>query len=40
VLQVYPHVALIALLGCDYRLEYEVSLSSRYWPDTPIRQRI
>ena len=40
VLEVYPHVALLALVDCDYRLEYKVSRSSRYWPGLPIRQRI
>lgn len=40
VLEVYPHVALLALLGLDYRLEYKVSRSSRYWPAASIRQRI
>lgn len=40
VLEVYPHVALLALLGCDYRLAYKVSRSSRYWPDQPIRWRL
>lgn len=40
VLEVYPNVAVLALLGCDYRLEYKVSRSSRYWPGLPIQQRI
>jgi predicted RNase H-like nuclease len=40
VLEVYPHVALLALLGLNYRFEYKVNRSTRYWPDQPIRQRI
>lgn len=40
VLEVYPHVAVLALLGCDYRLPYKISRSRRYWPGLPVRQRI
>jgi len=40
VLEVYPHVALLGLVGCDYRLPYKISRSRRYWPGLPVRQRI
>lgn len=41
-LEVYPHVALLALLQLDFRLPYKVSRSSQYWKNDkpPIRTRI
>ena len=30
-IECYPHVALLALLKCDYRLPYKVSRSAQYW---------
>lgn len=40
-LEVYPHVALLALLELDFRLPYKVSRSSQYWrkerPTIPTR---
>ena len=30
-IEVYPHVALLALLGRDYRVPYKVSRSAQYW---------
>ena len=30
-IEVYPHVALLALLGRDYRVPYKVSRSLQYW---------
>ena len=40
VLEVYPHVALLTLLGADYRLPYKVSRSSKYWPGETLQRRI
>jgi predicted RNase H-like nuclease len=31
-LEVYPHVALVELMGLEKRLPYKVSKSTRYWP--------
>ena len=39
VIEVYPHPALISLLGCDYRVPYKVSKTNRYWPKTPKHER-
>ncbi len=39
-LEVYPHPALLALLGRDYRVPYKVSRSRRYWPMQPPARRI
>jgi len=40
VLEVYPHTALLALLGLDYRLPYKLSRARRYWPEeTPVARR-
>jgi predicted RNase H-like nuclease len=33
-LEVYPHPAVMALLGRDYRVPYKVSRASKYWPGT------
>jgi predicted RNase H-like nuclease len=40
VIEVYPHVALLALLQVDYRVPYKVSRSQRYWPGLPVPERI
>ena len=39
-LEVYPHPALLALLGRAYRVPYKLSRSRRYWPDQSVPQRI
>jgi predicted RNase H-like nuclease len=39
-IEVYPHPALLALLSCDERVRYKVSKSRKYWPDTPVLERI
>ena len=38
--EVYPHPAILSLLGITYRLPYKVSRSRRYWPGVGIRGRI
>lgn len=37
--EVYPHSALMALTGADYRLAYKVSRSRRYWPESSPAER-
>jgi len=37
--EVYPHPALLALLGCTYRVPYKVSKSGKYWPGTSVAHR-
>ncbi len=39
-IEVYPHPALLALLGASYRIPYKVQKSSRYWPGVDVRERI
>lgn len=39
-IEVYPHPALLALLGASYRIPYKVQKSSRYWPHINLRERI
>ena len=39
-IEVYPHVSLLALTGRDFRLPYKVQRSSRYHPGATIRERI
>ncbi|MGE3509193.1 MAG: DUF429 domain-containing protein [Vicinamibacterales bacterium] len=39
-IEVYPHPALLALLGAAYRVPYKVQKSSRHWPGLSPRQRI
>ena len=34
-----PHVALLALLKCDYRLPYKVSRSGQYWKAEKLTRR-
>jgi predicted RNase H-like nuclease len=38
--EVYPHPALLTLLGRDYRVPYKVSRSSKYWPGASVPERI
>jgi predicted RNase H-like nuclease len=38
--EVYPHPALLALLGDEYRVPYKVSRSGRYWPGATVGERI
>ncbi|MFK7896211.1 MAG: DUF429 domain-containing protein [Myxococcota bacterium] len=39
-IEVYPHPALLRLLGLDYRLPYKVSRSSQYWKGESVEARI
>jgi predicted RNase H-like nuclease len=39
-IEVYPHPALLALLGRDYRVPYKVSRSGRYWKGASVPARI
>jgi predicted RNase H-like nuclease len=39
-LEVYPHPALLTLLGRDYRVPYKVSKSKKYWPRATVQERI
>jgi len=39
-IEVYPHPALLMLLGRSYRLPYKVSRSSKYWPGACVVERI
>jgi predicted RNase H-like nuclease len=38
--EVYPHPALLRLLGADYLVPYKVSKSLSYWPGTSVEERI
>lgn len=33
-IEVYPHVALLRLLGAEYRIPYKVGKTTSYWPGT------
>jgi predicted RNase H-like nuclease len=37
--EVYPHPALLSLLGASYRVPYKVSRSTRYWPGRSTLER-
>ena len=39
-IEVYPHPALLVLLGRSYRVPYKVTRSAQYWPGTSVRERI
>lgn len=39
-IEVYPHQALLMLLGRDYRVPYKVSRSWKYWPGASVSERI
>ena len=38
--EVYPHPALLTLLGSEYRIPYKVAKSLNYWPKKTVVQRI
>ncbi len=38
--EVYPHPALLTLLEREYRVQYKVAKSHRYWPKSTVMQRI
>jgi predicted RNase H-like nuclease len=38
-LEVYPHPAIVELLGLERRLEYKVSKSCRFWPRATLSER-
>jgi predicted RNase H-like nuclease len=38
-IEVYPHPALLELLGAPYRVPYKVGRSARYWPGVPPAER-
>jgi predicted RNase H-like nuclease len=37
--EVYPHPALLVLLGADYRVPYKLSRARRYWPELSPSER-
>jgi predicted RNase H-like nuclease len=39
-LEVYPHPALLRLLGAPYRLPYKVANRRKYWPDATPAERL
>jgi predicted RNase H-like nuclease len=39
-LEVYPHAALMVLLGLSERFPYKVSRSARYWPELSAAHRV
>lgn len=39
VIEVYPHPALLALTGADYRVPYKLSRAGRYFPGVPAPER-
>lgn len=38
-LEVYPHTALLALTGDDYRVKYKASKTRTYWPGASLEDR-
>jgi len=38
-IEVYPHPAIMRLLGLDYRLEYKIGKSGRFWPGVGRKER-
>lgn len=38
-LEVYPHTALLALVGASYRVEYKASKTRTYWPEASLEGR-
>ena len=38
-IEVYPHPAIIALLGAHFRLPYKVGKTNNYWPGVPLDGR-
>lgn len=39
-IEVYPHPAIVRLLGLNYRLAYKVARSRRLWPNATVPERI
>jgi predicted RNase H-like nuclease len=39
VIEVYPHIAVMRLLGESYRVPYKVARAGQYWPDATPRKR-
>jgi predicted RNase H-like nuclease len=39
-IEVYPHPALLSLLGCNQRIPYKVGKSNKYWPGNSTSKRI
>lgn len=39
-IEVYPHPALLILLGRDYRVPYKVNKSGKYWKGASVAERI
>lgn len=39
-IEVYPHPALLTLLGRNYRVPYKVAKSGKYWKGQSVRQRV
>ena len=39
-IEVYPHPALLTLLGAEYRVPYKVGRSGRYWRGASVPERI
>jgi predicted RNase H-like nuclease len=35
ILEAFPHIAVLALLGATRRVPYKVARSGQYWPDVP-----
>ena len=38
-IEVYPHVALLGMMGVPERLPYKAAKSGKYWPGTPLPDR-
>ncbi len=38
-LEVFPHAAVIALTGADYRVPYKLARAARYWPERSPAER-
>jgi predicted RNase H-like nuclease len=39
-IEVFPHVALLRMLGVTSRVPYKVAKSKRYWPEDSLEDRI
>jgi predicted RNase H-like nuclease len=39
VIEVYPHVAVMRLLGEDYRVPYKIGRMRQYWPEASVMER-
>lgn len=40
IIEVYPHPALLSLLGRDMRVPYKVSRAKQYWPGKSVTERV